>query len=58
MLGSTIPQTEDIALMLPVSALHFLVQLAYLLLGLFVLKSVAIRNSDNALGKALGFLTF
>ena len=44
--------------MLPVSALHFLVQLAYLLLGLFVLKSVAIRNSDNALGKALGFLTF
>lgn len=44
--------------MIPVSAMHFLVSLAYLVLGLGVLKLIAVRYADSAAGKALGFLTF
>lgn len=44
--------------MLPVSGLHFLVSLAYLVLGLFVLKFAAVKLHDTAAGEALGFLTF
>jgi hypothetical protein len=44
--------------MLPISAMHFLVNLAYLILGLGALKVVAVRYADTSAGKALGFLTF
>jgi hypothetical protein len=44
--------------MLPVSGLHFLVTLAYLILGMFGLKFLAVQFHDTSAGKALGFLTF
>lgn len=44
--------------MLPVSGLHFLVTLAYIVLGLFALKVVAVRLHDRPSGEALGFLLF
>lgn len=44
--------------MLPVSALHFLVTLAYLILGLAALKVIAIKNAERPFGQALGVLTF
>ncbi len=44
--------------MIPVSVLHFLVDLAYLVLGLAGLKMIAVKFPDSAPGKALGFLLF
>lgn len=44
--------------MLPVSGLHFLVSLAYLVLGLFFLKFLAVKLHNTSAGEALGFLTF
>ncbi len=44
--------------MLPVSGLHFLVTLAYLILGLFFLKYLAVKFHETPFGEALGFLTF
>ena len=44
--------------MLPVSAIHFLVTLAYLIIGLAGLKLIAIKLHDKPSGQALGVLTF
>lgn len=44
--------------MLPVSALHFFVTMAYVVLTLGALKAFAITFHDRPIGQALGFLTF
>lgn len=44
--------------MIPVSALHFLVTMAYLILALAGLKVLAVKFHDRPSGEALGFLTF
>lgn len=44
--------------MIPVSAMHFLVTSAYVILLLAILKMIAVRFKDRPIGQALGFLTF
>lgn len=39
-----------------VSALEALVFTAYLVIIMFLLRSLAVMNSDNTLGKALNFI--
>lgn len=44
--------------MIPVSGLHFLVTLAYLILAMGGLKIAAVALHDRPVGQALGFLLF
>lgn len=44
--------------MLPVSMLHFLVTLAYVILAMTFLKMVAIKRHKTPSGQALGVMTF